>query len=182
MPGYAEPADRWLAQKLGQLSGDVAALKAQGTTYILNAHGECRAIVGQVAYTSNGESTGLAPGFGIAVSNGETWTRLTGASPFVTGAEAVNASATANVSVRLEEGGASARLEGDVQATGAAIAANTSLFTIPAAYQPREGVIRFGGLISAAYVTIEIIAGVVSIEAELPKGDYLEWGSITYSV
>jgi hypothetical protein len=82
MPGYAPPVDQWLAQKLGQLSGDVAALKTQSTEYIVDAEGVCRAIIGHLVAEPDGTSTGLE-GWGVAVLGSEGWILLSVLGPEV---------------------------------------------------------------------------------------------------
>jgi hypothetical protein len=82
MPGFAEPSGQWLGQQLGQLKGDVQALKAQGTEYIVDSEGVCRAILGHLVAGPKGEATGLE-GWGVAALVAGVWVKLGGA--YVTG-------------------------------------------------------------------------------------------------
>jgi hypothetical protein len=77
MPGFAPPAELWVAGKLSQLSTDVAALKAQGTEYIVDNEKVCRAIIGHLVAEPDGTATGLS-GWGIAVYTGSEWVKLPG--------------------------------------------------------------------------------------------------------
>jgi hypothetical protein len=195
---YAKPVAQRPQNWLAQLRALAAANAATSTQYVVehpprtkkeaeeetpeSERGVCTAIIGNLAAEPDGTSTGLS-GWGIAVKSANgAWVKVSGAGPFVNGAEAVNASATAAVKVRLEEGGATARLEGNLQASAAAIPASTALFTIPPAYRPAN-LQRFAAVnASAASVgEIQILAGVVTFDLELAKGNFLEWGSQSYA-
>lgn len=197
MTNFAKPVAQRPQNWLAQLRALSAANAAGGTSYTVeypkrktgdttpeSERGVSVAITGNVETDHEGNATGLA-GWGQAVKNTSTgnWEKVSGATAFATGAEAVNANVTASVVARLEESGATARLEGSLQASGAAIPANTALFTIPSAYRP-ERTNRFSAFNASTGSTgfIIVVAGVVTFDLELPKGDYLQWGSLSYAV
>lgn len=127
MPGFAEPSNQWLGQQLGALKGDVAALKAQGTEYIVDNEGVCRAIIGHLVAGPKGEATGLE-GWGVAVLSGSgIWEKLgTGVWEAVKSAS----SKLSSVSVEACREGTIGRLSGNFTAKEA-ITTGTILFVLP---------------------------------------------------
>lgn len=64
-----------MANLLGQLQSDVAALKKQVTQYVVDASGINQAIIGDLSHDQNGNATGLT-GFGIAGKTPDGWGSL----------------------------------------------------------------------------------------------------------
>jgi hypothetical protein len=180
MPGYAEPAGQWLGQKLAQLSGDVQALKAGQTEYIVDSEGVCRAIIGNLASTPKGESTGLT-GFGIAVLVDSLWVELPGVGPWV-GVENVSAKIEGGVAVRREMG-ANVRFTGAIKTT-AEVPANTTIFTLPVGYRPSFNRFMPIAPISTASAPSLIVlsSGECQPNSNLSTGDYYGFDGITFSL
>lgn len=141
MPGFPPPANQWLAQKLSGLSTDVAALKAQGTEYIVDNEGVCQAIIGHLVAEPNGTSTGLS-GWGVAVKTAAgTWEAMptVGAWTALTLGAKIEAGTTIGQTprVRAEQGDTSARLRGSlVVQSGQELKGGETLATLPVGFRP----------------------------------------------
>lgn len=97
--------------------------------------------------------------------------------------EAYSPKVTPGPQVRLEQGGASARWRGDLNAKEA-LPFTTVLFKVPPTYRPSEEV--YLNVINAStglFVGLHIsTAGVVENFQEIPVGDYVFFSGVSYAV
>jgi hypothetical protein len=166
MPQYQQPSDQWYAQQLAEIKNDVTALKKQGTQYVIDPNGVCRAIIGNLKTDQNGTETGLS-GWGIAVftSDGHWVTSSTDSGWIAPTLEHSWGHGAAEVGYRLQ--GNIVRLRGRL--TGGA--SGTIAFTLPAGYRPSQQTYMplIAGGANTGYAVIEP-AGTVAVGFTVAEG------------